>query len=151
MSFQKNASTSMDLAEIISRLFSNCHEKELRHVSKYGVSIVEFRCLRALYDRNGITVNALAREMSLTSSRVTRIIDGLVRKKLVTREIGTNDRRIYNLHLTPRGKSLSLEMIEDYRNIHEQILNKIPASQRAQMIENLKRLNGAVELWLEDK
>ncbi len=89
--------------------------------------------------------------MSLTSSRVTRIVDSLVRKKLVIREIGAADRRIYNLYLTPRGKSLAIDLIDSYCTIHEQILNKIPTNQRQQMIENLHRLNEAVENWLFDK
>ncbi|MBD3288550.1 MarR family transcriptional regulator [candidate division KSB1 bacterium] len=148
---QTNQTTSLDFAEIISRLFSNCQEKEMRHASKFGVSIVEFRCLRALYDKNGITVNELAQKMSLTSSRVTRIIDNLVSKKLVTREIGTRDRRIYNLHLTAKGESLAGELIDHYREIHGQILKSIPSDEREKMITSLYRLNNAVEKWLIDK
>ena len=36
------------LADIISRLFTHCQEKDSRFVAKYGVSFVESRCLRIL-------------------------------------------------------------------------------------------------------
>ncbi|MFZ5518837.1 MAG: MarR family winged helix-turn-helix transcriptional regulator [Candidatus Zhuqueibacterota bacterium] len=139
---------SVKLAEVISRLFVNCNEKENRHVAKYGVSIVEFRCLRTLYEHESLTVNHLAQKMSLTSSRVTRIVDGLVRKKLVNRDIGETDRRVYNLSLTGAGMDLSKKLIRDYQKIHEQIMQNIPAEYQKSMIQVLEQLNHAVQNWL---
>jgi len=146
---QKNKPYSVELAEITSLLFANCNEKETRYAAKYGVSIVESRCIRKLHEKKQLTVNQLAQEMSLTSSRVTRIIDGLVAKKMVVRESGENDRRVYNLSLTPKGEKLAKELIEDHIKIHEEIIKKIPEEYHHSMIEILRRLNKAVEYWLE--
>ena len=146
---QSNKSYSVELAEITSLLFANCNEKEARHATKYGVSIVEARCMRKLHEKKQLTVNQLAQEMSLTSSRVTRIIDGLVAKEVVVRESGENDRRVYNLSLTPKGEKLANDLIQDHIKIHEQIINKIPEKNHHLMIEILQQLNKAVEVWLE--
>ena len=146
---QNNKLYSVELAEITSLLFANCNEKEARHAAKYGVSTVESRCIRKLYEKKQLTVNQMAREMSLTSSRVTRIIDGLVAKKMVVRESGENDRRIYNLSLTPKGEKLANDLIQDHVKIHEEIIKKNPEEYHHSMIEILKKLNEAVESWLE--
>jgi DNA-binding MarR family transcriptional regulator len=145
---QTNKPYSVKLAEITSLLFANCNEKEARHAAKYGVSIVESRCIRTLQDKKQLTVNQLAREMSLTSSRVTRIIDGLVSKKSVDRVIGENDRRVYNLSLTPKGKKLANDLIQNHIKIHEQIIDNVPEKYHHLMIEILQYLNKAVEDWL---
>jgi len=142
---------SVKLAEIISRLFVNCNEKENRHVAKYGVSIVEFRCMRTLYEHESLTVNQVAQKMSLTSSRVTRIVDGLVRKKLVNRDIGETDRRVYNLSLTAAGVDLAKKLIKGYHKIHEQIMQNIPPEYKKSMIQVLEQLNHAVENWLSEE
>ncbi len=139
---------SAKLADIIGRLFVNCNEKENRHVAKYGVSIVEFRCLRTLYEHESLTVNQLAQKMSLTSSRVTRIVDGLVRRELVNRETGETDRRVYNLSLTNAGDNLAKKLIQNYNKIHEQIMKNIPLEYQSSMIQVLEQLNHAVEDWL---
>ena len=146
---QNNKPYAVELAEITSLLFANCNEKEARHAAKYGVSIVESRCMRTLHDKEQLTVNQLAGEMSLTSSRVTRIIDGLVAKKMVVRESGESDRRVYNLSLTPKGEKLANDLIQDHIKIHEQIISNIPEKYHHLMIEILQQLNNAVEAWLE--
>ena len=142
-------SYSVELANITSLLFANCNEKEARHAAKYGVSLVESRCMRKLHSKKKLTVNQLAQEMSLTSSRVTRIIDGLVAKQMVVRESGENDRRVFNLSLTQKGDELANDLIQDHIKIHEEIIKNIPEESHHLMIEILQQLNKAVEKWLE--
>ena len=149
MSNSNTKQHSIDLAEVTSLLFTNCHEKESRHASKYRLSVVEFRCIRILHSKKKLTVNQLAQEMCLTSSRVTRIIDGLVAKKLVNRVSGENDRRVYNLSLTSKGEKLANESIQDHIKIHEEIIHHIPEEYHQSMLEMLKKLNEAVECWLD--
>jgi DNA-binding MarR family transcriptional regulator len=149
MSDQEQQAFSVDLAEITTSLFANCNEKESRHAAKYGLSAVEFRCIRKLFEKGQLTVNHMAQELSLTSSRVTRIIDGLVEKKLVNRVSGENDRRVFNLSLTLKGERLAQDSIKDHINIHEEIIKNIPEKYRQSMIEILKKLNEAVKNWLE--
>jgi len=147
---QNNKPYSVELAEITARLFSNCNEKEIRHAAQYGVSIGEFRCLRSLFHKNEPTVNQMAQEMSITSSRVTRIVDGLVAKKLVRRITGETDRRIFNLSLTPKGEKIAAELVQKHIKIHEEIICQIPEDSHQLMIEILGQLNRAVEDWLTE-
>ena len=142
------ASKSVELADIISMLFANCQIKENIHASQFGVSIVEFRCLRILYRNADITVNQLAKKMSLTSSRITRIVDGLVKKDFVHRISGKNDRRIYHLSLSRRGKLITQDMIERYVAMHEEILSTVPVAEQKEMLRFLHSLNKAVTIWL---
>jgi DNA-binding MarR family transcriptional regulator len=142
-------SFSIDLAEITSLLFANCNEKESRHAAQYGLSAVEFRCIRKLFEKGQLTVNQMAQELSLTSSRVTRIIDGLVDKNLVNRISGENDRRVFNLSLKPKGEKVAQESIKDHIKIHEEIIKNIPEEYHQSMIEILRKLNEAVKNWLE--
>ncbi len=151
MPIKDNRPISIQLADITSKLFNNCQAKEMRYATKHGVSIVEFRCLKILHESEELTVNQLAAKMSLTSSRITRIIDNLVSKELVHRVSSLNDRRIYNLSLTLKGNELAIKMIHDYTKIHENILNAIPSDYQKSMIHALINLNEAVEKWLKNK
>ena len=104
----------VQIADLIAILFSNCQVKESRFVSEHSVSVVEFRAMRTLNEFKQLTVNQLADKMSLTSSRITRIIDGLVSKDIVNRESSTTDRRVYDLSLTDYVKNEIKIMNEDY-------------------------------------
>jgi DNA-binding MarR family transcriptional regulator len=142
-------SASLQLAEITHELFSNCNEKETRYISQFGVSIVEAKTLRKLNDFDSLTVNQLANELRLTSSRITRIIDSLVDKGLVLRESDKNDRRVYNLSLSKKGKVFTKRLIEGYEKIHEEILENIPEKNHEEMLHALRLLNDAVVSWLK--
>ena len=139
---------SIRLAEITTRLFNNCQEKEVRHAAQLGVSVVEFRCLRVMMEFEKLTVNQLAQKMSLSSGRISRLIDKLVSKQLVLREAGTDDRRIYYLCLTAKGEKLAADLVQSHIKIHNEIMNKIDAEVHDPMIDILTLLNNAVESWL---
>lgn len=145
---QSTKSIPIALAEITSRLFANCNEKESLHAAQYGISTGEFRCIKILAEKKQLNVNQMAHEMSLTSSRVTRIVDGLVAKKLVRRVSDKTDRRVFNLFLTPKGEELAQQCIKDHIKIHEEIIAHIPEEYHHQMIQLLEQLNQAVEAWL---
>ncbi|PQA56263.1 MULTISPECIES: MarR family winged helix-turn-helix transcriptional regulator [Siphonobacter] len=51
----------------------------------------------------GISQNALAEKTAKDNPTVTRILDILVKKGLVERRMAEEDRRKFNLHLTPAG------------------------------------------------
>ena len=139
------------LVEITSDLFAKCGEKEHRHAAKYGVSSVEFRCIRVLLYHQVLTVNQLAKKMSLSSSRVTRIVDGLVDKKYVLRDPDPVDRRIFNISLSKDGKAIGQNLVKSYRKIHNGILSQIPEQDREKMIQMLKALDTAITRWLENE
>ncbi|MDZ7264365.1 MAG: MarR family transcriptional regulator [candidate division KSB1 bacterium] len=149
MLYPANKTLCIELAGMIARLFTNCNEKESRHAAQLGLSVVEFRCLRAIFENKHLTVNQLAQAMSLTSSRITRIIDELVTRKLVSRINDKNDRRVINLSLTPEGEKLAQKSIDHYLKIHEEIIKYIPAEDHRAMIKLLEKLNRSVEHWLE--
>ncbi len=149
MKKQNQEPYAIQLAEISARLFNNCSEKEIQHVAKFGVSLAEFRCLKILFERGEVTVKELAQNMELTSSRITRIVDGLVDKNYVLRISGKNDRRTFHLSLTSKGNTISKKLIQHHQMIHEDIVKFIPEKDRKQLIQSLEVLNHAVEKWLD--
>ena len=148
MSQKEKYPDCVQIADLITLLFNNCQEKESRFVAEHEVSVVEFRCMRILNEFEQLTVNQVAEKMSLTSSRITRIIDGLVSKQIVLREISSKDRRFFDLSLTTKGKKLIKQLNEEYANIHKEILSAIPEQNHKSMFDGITQLNNAVEKWL---
>jgi len=148
MSEKQNDQPRWQIADLIALLFSNCQEKEARFVARYSITVVEFRCMRIINQYPQLTVNHLASEMALTSSRITRIIDGLVSKKIVSREIGKTDRRYFELRLTAKGKKMIQQLNQEYTEMHEEILSNIPEKYQESMYQGIIQLNNAIEKWL---
>ena len=149
MEDSRNKNFSILLADRIAQLFSICQEKEAKIVQDSGVSIVEYRCLRILSETEQLTPKQLALKMGLTSSRITRIIDGLVEKEIVLRESGHQDRRIYHLSLTSKGKNIADQLNNKYKVMHEEILKSIPKEYHSTLLTGVERLYQAIKKYLD--
>jgi Transcriptional regulators len=86
--------------------------------------------------------------MNLSPSRLTRIIDGLVGKEYIIREIDPNDRRNMKVCLSTRGQLLVQQLNKSYIEIHKEILQDIEEDQHQSLITAMTHLLSALEKWI---
>ncbi len=143
----KNENASK-LADLTFKLLANCQEKEARLAENYGLTQSEFRCLR-LFNRNDVLNNKqVAERMNLSPSRLTRIIDGLVAKDYIIRQIEPSDRRNMKVELSKRGKVIVQKLNDAYVKIHQEILEDISKSQHKPLINAMENLLVALQKWI---
>ena len=140
-SYQK----ATEMTELMYGLFQKCRSREERHAQKFGVSVAEFRCLRTLNSGDGLVAKKLAAKLGLTSSRLTRIIDGMVHKDLIVRKTINSDRRTIQILLSKKGKNLAQDSNNAYIEVHSQILDKIENLEHTILLSTLKSLLSAME------
>ena len=140
--------TAEKLANLTFSLLANCQEKEVRLAEIHNLTQAEFRCLRLFGSDEVMNNKSIAERMKLSPSRLTRIIDGLVEKEYVIREIDNNDRRNMKVSLSNKGKSLVNQLNKAYVDIHREILMDIDESQHTPLITALMHLLAALDKWL---
>lgn len=145
MELDKNAE---QLANLTFNLLANCQEKETRLAEIHNLTQAEFRCLRLFGSDESINNKAIAERMNLSPSRLTRIIDGLVGKEYIVREIDPNDRRNMRVSLSKRGQLLVQQLNRSYIDIHKEILQDISEDQHKPLIDAMTHLLSALEKWL---
>jgi DNA-binding MarR family transcriptional regulator len=94
------------------RMVSNnvSHNFSLK-LEKVGVTVAEWVLLRELYEYNEtIQPSKVAEITGLTRGTVSKLIDRLLKKDLVTREESLNDRRFQNIKLTEKAIKLVPEL-----------------------------------------
>jgi DNA-binding MarR family transcriptional regulator len=82
----------------VSRAFST-------KLAERGVTVPEWVVLRQLYEARGIA-SKLAEELQMTRGAISKLVDRLADKALVTRAEGAGDRRYQSLELTVAGRAL---------------------------------------------
>src|SRR4030066_2456125 len=117
--------TAEHLANLTFNLLANCQEKEVRLATVHKLPQAEFRCLRLFGTDESVNNKAIAERMNLSPSRLTRIIDGLVQKEYILREIDPNDRRNMKVSLSRKGQLLVQQLNKAYIDIHKEILQDI--------------------------
>ena len=102
--------------------------------SQLGDLRLGFTQLGALYvlaDGNTLTVGELAEAINRSPSATSRLIDGLVKRRLVERQAEEEDKRQKTLQLTPRGQAI-LRVVDRGRS--DQFLSAVrpmPTAERA--------------------
>lgn len=151
MKQETDQSLAVKMADLTYSLLENCQEKQEYIAEQLNISISEFKCLRSFHQDSVLSVKEIAGRMGLTSSRLTRIIDGLVEKKFVTRDINAHDRRLMDVALTESGATVAFQLDKDYTKLHSQILSNIDPASREAVIFALENLSAAMQSWIEKK
>ncbi len=141
--------TAEHLADLTFNLLARCQEKEAWLAKEHGLFKAEFKCLRLFGSDESLNNTQISKRMNLSPSRLTRIIDTLVEKGYMKREIEQYDRRNMRVFLSRRGKLLTNKLNKTFVDIHEDILQDIDVSQHEPLITAMGHLQAAIEKWLE--
>ena len=79
---------------------------EMRSGRGSDLSIPQFRALRFIQSNDHPTLSAVADVLGLTLPSTSKIVDGLVKKKLISRSESIKDRRCLALEINPSGEAI---------------------------------------------
>jgi len=102
------------------------------------VTLPQWRALVVLSSRSGMTVTGLAEALDIHPSTATRLCDRLVRKRLVLRRRGAEDRRSTEVHLAAAGRRLVDRVTGRRRRDLAAIASRMPDAERARTVDVLK-------------
>lgn len=138
------------MADLTYELLENCQVKIERTAHKLNLTVAEFKLLRSIGNDEKVPAGELAKRLGLSSSRLTRIIDGLVKKRIVKKEVGGKDRRVVEIQLTPEGVKMRENLILMYITVHEEIIKLLPSDAGESVILAMERLREATREWIKE-
>ena len=130
---------------LISRLFRCCQERMQYQSERFNLPDAELRCLVLFGEERYLTSKGIAYKMNLVKSRVSRIIDGLIRKELIQRIKDPGDSRVSLLSLTAKGQEKLDEINSFMEDIHSRVLQQMAPDQRKTVLTNLEILKASME------
>jgi DNA-binding MarR family transcriptional regulator len=131
--------------ELIMKLFQCCQERMQYQCERFGLPDAEFRCLMLFGEERYLTAKGIAHKMNVVKSRVSKIVDGLIKKKLIQRIKDPEDSRISLLSLSADGQEKMNNINEFLQDIHYQVLLQMAPDQRKTVLTNLDILKASME------
>ena len=131
--------------ELIMRLFQCCQERMQYQCERFELPDAEFRCLMLFGEERYLTAKGIAHKMNVVKSRVSKIVDGLIKKKLIQRIKDPEDSRISLLSLTSKGQEKISEINRFLKDVHYQVLVQMAPDQRKAVLTNLDILKASME------
>jgi DNA-binding MarR family transcriptional regulator len=113
-------------------------------LTKYDISIAQWVVLRTLYDAKDMTLNEAAQIVGVDKSSLSRMVERLVQRGLVSRTEGI-DRRSLSLSLLPSGRKLVPKLAQLADANDKTFFSALSGKQQAELratIEQLLTANG---------
>jgi DNA-binding MarR family transcriptional regulator len=92
-----------------------------------------------------LTAKGIALKMNVVKSRVSKIVEGLIKKKLIQRIKDPEDSRISLLSLSTDGQEKVNNINRFLQDIHYQVLLQMAPDQRKTVLTNLDILKASME------
>jgi len=110
---------------------------EVRRHRSHDLSVPQFRSLGFINRNPGTQLSALAEHLGLTPPSASKLVDGLVRRQLVERQLSSADRRCITLHLTPAGKTLTQDSYQASQATFSRLFAGLAESERTNILETM--------------
>ena len=111
-----------------------------RKLLKKGVTVAEWVVMREMFDEEETSPGLVAERIGMTRGGVSKLVDRLLDKKLVTRQERSDDRRFQSIALTAAGRRLVPEMAALADENDEEFFYPLTARERAELIATMKKL-----------
>ena len=109
--------------------------------AKWDLSPSQFNILNVLCDQpDGCSQIELSRELIMHRSNVTGLVDRLEARSLVRRTENPDDRRAFNVVLTPAGWKLIREILPHFYQAAETVWDATPVKRADQLVAELQTL-----------
>ncbi len=113
-------------------------------VRALNLRVPEWRALACLYDNDGMMITQLARFALMEQSRMTRIIDQMDARGLVTRKSDKKDGRRVRVYLTDAGRELSHDLVAEAKTHEDNLLSALRPEEAARIKPALLALLKAI-------
>src|SRR5258707_6108274 len=114
---------------------------------RYGLDIPEWRVLATLGFRNdACSAQYIAHCTRTHKSTISRAVTALMTRQLVERVENEDDRREFQLRMTPKGKALYKELIPRLKRKEHQILSCLSAQERKDFARLLGKIENSLDL-----
>lgn len=111
-----------------------------RKLDASGVTVAEWVVLREMYARDDTTAPShVAHLTGLTRGAVSKLIDRLLEKGLVTRKESSTDRRYQDIELTQKASVLVPKLAKLADENDEEFFGVLSKHERSDLLETLKK------------
>ena len=134
MSPRPSLSTALDAYIEVRRSAEAAARAELR------LSETEVRALLRIRENPGIRPSELRDHLGVTSAGVTTLVDRLVERGLLRRELDTDDRRVNHIHLEVDLDAMPWSQLDRFARDLDEAVDAEPADVTNGFAETLRRI-----------
>ena len=120
------------------------------HLESEGVTMGQFAVLEALLHLGPMCQHALAEKLLRSGGNMTLVVDNLQKQGWVKRQRQEKDRRMVEIHLTPKGRRLIKRIFPEHAKVIARVMGELTPAEQEDLRRIARKLGrGAEELCAE--
>ena len=127
-----------ELLEVVPRVMRVIRARMRQH--RADLSVPEFRTLAFLNQHTGASLTAVADHLGFSLPSTSKLMEGLVERRLVSREFDASDRRRVTLVLTARGSAILQAAYVPTQAYLARVLAELSPADRATVVQAMRVL-----------
>jgi len=132
--------TTSGIMSLVYQMKQKCAKVDQQLMDDLKISQSELLFFSALNNCQGISSPELAKNMGLSLSRISRVVDKLVVNGYLDRNPDSNDRRAITLCLTPKGKIVRSKIDEVRNECESRLIGVISSAEIEQFREVISKI-----------
>lgn len=128
-----------------AEFFGAVRRSKGRQAEEGGLTFSQHYLLAALADHPGMPTGELALSAGVSPPTATRMLDGLERDGIVTREPSAEDRRKVTIRLTDEGRKVVTRKQRQVSARRKAVYESLSASEREQAVHLMQRLADLID------
>ena len=135
----------MEFGELLKQFLIDLQSLFRTSTKKLNVTLPQITLISSI-PIDGINMSTLSRRIGVDNSTLTRLIDILIRNKIVRKIKNPNDSRSFIILLTKNGEKLQYKIEQEIDRFGSKLYSKIPMEDQDEIKEVLSTLH-----WLISK
>lgn len=125
---------------LLFKTFHAQRNKNRANMSDYQLSPGQPKVLRYIQSHHDCKLKDIAEECDVESATVSKILESLEEKKMLTRQINPQNKRAYQLNLTAKGEEALQRWTKHCLDIENISLKGFSEEEKAQLRDYLSRI-----------
>jgi DNA-binding MarR family transcriptional regulator len=125
----------MHLYESLKAVFLHIDNHEKAYLSAYGLNVARFYILLHVSQNPGINYIDLSNRLLCNKSNTSRVVQGMHKDGLITRQNDLNDRRSFQLYLTEKGTDLLAEVYPGFVGQIDSLMSRFSKSETSHFLD----------------
>ena len=120
------------------------------HLESERVTMGQFAVLEALLHLGPMCQHTLAEKLLRSGGNMTLVVDNLQKRGWVKRERQEKDRRVVEIHLTPKGRRLITRIFPEHAKVIARVMSELTPAEQEDLRRIARKLGrGAEQLCAE--
>ena len=133
---------SRQVMEIMPVIYKEFARREDNELTRGKISCSQMVALDHVSRMSSVKMKDIASHLGIQMSSATTLVGRLIREKMLTRRHDEEDRRLVWVEITPRGKKVIKQILDQKRSSIQEIFSVLSDKERGRYLKILKKVYG---------